>query len=184
MAVQLQPWPSANTMTFRWYLVRTKPAGESIARTNLERQRYEVYCPRLVTTVRRRNRWREQVVALFPGYLFLRLNVGLQSLAPVRSTTGVADLVRFGVMHAVVPDSVIDELRGRADPMSGLHRLKRPGLVSGMRVRVTAGPFDGFEGIFEREAGADRVTILLKLLGHETRAHVSAGFVQPVRQVA
>ena len=37
----------------------------------------------------------------------------------------------------------------------------------GTQVRITAGPFCGIDGIFERAEGAERVTILLTLLGEE-----------------
>jgi len=150
----------------RWYLIRTKPSSETIAETNLKRQGYDVYLPRILQTVRRGGRWRDRIGALFPGYLFLRLNEGLQPLGPVRSTVGVAGPVRFGPEHAIVPEGVLTDLWRRADPVSGLHRLSpRAGLIRGTAVRITTGPFEGLEGVFEREEGADRVVVLLKLLG-------------------
>ena len=107
----------------RWYLVHTKPLSEAIAQTNLERQGYEVYYPRLEQTVRRKNGWRMTIEALFPRYVFLRIDSDRQTLSPVRSTLGVATVVRFGAEFAVVPDRVVCDLRSRADPESGLHRL-------------------------------------------------------------
>jgi len=150
----------------RWYLIRTKPAGESLALTNLDRQGYEVYWPRAVQTVRCSGRWRDRIGSLFPGYLFLRLNEGKQSLNPVNSTAGVFTVVRFGSRYAVVPDQVIRDLRARADPHSGLHRLSDAStLKAGGIVRIRTGPFDGLEGVFERHAGAERVVVLLRVLG-------------------
>jgi transcriptional antiterminator RfaH len=152
----------------QWYLIHTKPLAESTAQTNLERQGYKTYLPRLVQLVRRQRRWTENIVPLFPRYLFLHLDAGLQSLRPVHSTIGVCNLVRFGVRCAVVSEEVIRQLRARADPLSGLHRLKMAArFARGTRVRITAGPFCGINGIFERADGDERVTILLNLLGHE-----------------
>ena len=91
----------------RCYVIHTKWASETVAESNLQRQGYEVYLPRLARTVRRRGRLREQIVPLFPRYLFLRLNEGSQVLGPVRSTTGVARVVRFGSSYATVPDQLI-----------------------------------------------------------------------------
>jgi transcriptional antiterminator RfaH len=151
----------------RWYLIRTKPAGESLAVTNLDRQGYEVYWPRAVQTVRCNSRWRNRIASLFPGYLFLRLNEGKQALNPVNSTVGVFGVVRFGSRYTVVPDQVIRDLRARADPNTGLYRLSHTAtLKAGTVVRIKTGPFDGLEGVFERQAGAERVVVLLKLLGH------------------
>ena len=156
----------------RWYLIQTKPAGESIAQSHLERQGYEVYCPRLAKLTRRHGHWKDRIVALFPRYLFLRLDEGRQSLAPACSTVGVTATVRFGHEYATVPEHVIDHLRGREDAATGLHRLNEGSLCAGMPVRVITGPFEGLEGIFERKAGAERVMVLLNLLGQGTRVRV------------
>jgi len=152
----------------QWYLVHTKPLAERSAQVNLERQGFATYLPRVVHSARRRQCWAERIVALFPRYLFLRLVVGEQSLRPVHSTIGVSNIVRFGTRFATVGDGVIEQLQSRADPASGLHRLQAAArFARGTRVRITAGPFCGIDGIFERADGAERVTILLTLLGEE-----------------
>ena len=164
----------------RWYLVQTKPANESLAQSNLIRQGFEVYLPRLLQPQRRGGRWRDRIVALFPRYLFLRLVESTQSLAPVRSSVGVAGVVRFGSRYAVVPDHIVADLMARSDPDSGLHQMvSEPIFAPGTRVRITTGAFDGLEGIFERTVGADRVDVLLRLLGQDASVRVPAGFVVP-----
>lgn len=159
----------------RWYLVRTRPKSESTAQTNLGRQGYEVHCPQLLQSTPCRGRWRERIVPLFPGYIFLRLDEGRQPLAPVRSTQGVASAVRFGPSYAIVPDAVIQELRARANSETGLHRLNLPArLAPGARVRVIAGPFEGLEGVFQRETGSGRAIVLLAVLGQTASVGVPA----------
>jgi len=170
----LTPESSFQNM-LRWYLIYTKPVGEALAVKNLARQRYEVYMPCVVQCVRRAGRRHERVAPLFPRYLFLRLDEGQQALGPVASTVGVAGIVRFGTRYTIVPDQVIRDLQARADPATGMHRLSRAAKPTpGIAVRITLGPFDGLEGVFEREAGADRVVVLLKLLGQNAPVCVSA----------
>lgn len=164
----------------RWLLILTKPAAERSAVCNLERQGYRVYYPQLLRPVRHRGRWIDRVVGLFPRYLFLQLDSLGQSLAPVRSTCGVADVVRFGEECAVVPDAIVHDLVRSADPVSGLHRLCRPPVVErGAPVSIVAGVLEGLAGVFERAAGEERVVVLLKLLGRETPVRVPARFVVP-----
>jgi len=100
-------------------------------------------------------------------------------LAPVRSSVGVANVVRFGMDYSAVPDDVIESLRGRADPSSGLHRLACPQPAPGDRVRINAGPFRGLEGVFEGKTGPDRVIVLLDLLGQRARIRMCSGHVVP-----
>jgi transcriptional antiterminator RfaH len=156
-----------------WYLVRTKPSVELTAQRNLERQGYEVYFPRLVLQVVRAGRRRQRMGALFPRYLFVHLKEGLQALAPVNSSTGVAAVVRFGMRYARVPDRVVRDLRDRADPCTGFHRLRTEhDLQRGSPVRIISGTFEGLEGVFERRTGVERVTVLLNLLGQNARVHL------------
>jgi transcriptional antiterminator RfaH len=166
--------------TVRWYLIHTKPRREAVAEINLRRQGYQVYYPRLLRPTRIRGRWVDRVASLFPRYLFLRLAVGGQSLAPVRSTMGVANIVRFGSDYTIVPDVVVENLRLRAEPETGLHRLQGYApFEQGSNVRVVAGVFDGLEGVFQRESSDERVVLLLKLLGRETLVQLPAAFVLP-----
>src|ERR1039457_5915383 len=163
----------------RWYLIHTKPSREALAQDNLERQDFEVYYPRLKQWVQWRKQPTERITALFPRYLFLQLDEGRQSLRPVHSTIGVATVVRFGFQYTVVPEAVVRELQMQANPDTGLHQLTgAPKLARGAQVRVSAGAFHGFEGIFQRPAGADRVVVLLSLLGHDTAVYVPAQYVQ------
>jgi transcriptional antiterminator RfaH len=164
----------------RWYLIHTKPVREAVAQANLERQGYEVYAPRMQQSVRRHGRWCECIVPLFPRYLFLQLAEGSQALSPVRSSVGVAGIVRFGARYAIVPEEIMRQLKRRADPESGLHCLaRRPLLVRGATVRITTGPFEGLDGVFEREAGAARVVVLLNLLGQDAAVRIPADAVAP-----
>jgi transcriptional antiterminator RfaH len=162
-----------------WYLIHTKPGREEVAEFNLLRQSYQVYYPRLLRPTRHRGNWIDQVASLFPRYLFLRLAPS-QDLGPVRSTVGVTNIVRFGYAYAVVPGRIVEDLRTRADPETGLHRLQRYlQFAPGSNVRVVAGVFDGLEGVFQRESGDERVVLLLGLLGRDTRVEVPARFVVP-----
>jgi transcriptional antiterminator RfaH len=162
----------------RWYLIHTKPTRELAAETNLLRQGYQVYHPRLLRPTRVRGRWVDRITSLFPRYLFLRLAVGHQSMGPVRSTLGVANIVRFGYEYAIVPDAVVESLRVRAHPHTGLHRLNGPSSFEpGSNVRIVAGVFEGLEGVFQRESGDERVLLLLGLLGRDTLVQVPAEFV-------
>jgi transcriptional antiterminator RfaH len=161
----------------RWFLVMTKVGNEAHAQAQLERQGYCVYYPRLRQPKLFRGRWVDRVVGLFPRYLFLQVSPA-QCLAPVRSTRGVSSVVRFGSQYAMVPDEIVRDLERRADPVSGLHRLNRErSFDADSAVRVIAGAFNGLDGVFQREAGDERVVVLLELLGLPTRVLIPAQFV-------
>lgn len=162
----------------RWYLIYTKRAGEAIACENLNRQGYCAYFPRLLQPEKRNGRWSHHVVPLFPQYLFLQLDEGAQTLAPVGSTVGVTSIVRFGQRYAVVPDRVVEEIRSHADPTSGLHRQDRVARPApGQSVKVRIGAFEGIEGVLTRQDGRERTVVLLTLLGYQAQLHVPSSYL-------
>lgn len=152
----------------RWYLVYTKVRQEKVAQTNLERQGYAVYLP-LVRQVRRRLGRRVSVIgAMFPRYLFVRLDSDTDNWAPIRSTLGVVSIVRFGHEPARVPDRFVDYLRSREDE-KGIQTVAVDELKPGMRVRVTEGSLMGFEGVYQARTGHERVVVLLEIMGKVAR---------------
>jgi transcriptional antiterminator RfaH len=155
----------------------TKPANEEVAVAHLQRQGYGVYYPRFLQKTLRRGKWCDRITALFPRYVFARLDSNQQSLAPIRSTIGVANVVRFGIDYIVVPDCVVASLK-RNEDATGLHQLRNADWFNrGDTVRIAAGSLTGLEGIFESDDGNHRVTVLLNLLGRETRIQIDAGCV-------
>ena len=161
-----------------WYAVLCRPRREALAEANLVNQGYRVYLPRLATQCRRDGKWVDTVEPLFPRYLFMAAGNEHQSLAPVRSTSGVSNLVRFGGRPATIPDAVVEALRARQDPDTGVcarRRLFKPGATVAFR----AGPFTGLDGVFDVDAGDDRVFVLLEFLGKLNKVKVCRDWLVP-----
>ena len=148
-----------------WFAVLTKSRSEAVAQEHLRRQGYQCLFPRLSRVLRTARGIERRVESLFPRYVFLRTDPDQRSLAPVRSTRGVAGLVRFAGAPARVPDTVIERIRQRMSDVDGHVHLLAPDCAPGQAVRVTEGPLMGWEGVFKAAEGADRVRLLLELLG-------------------
>lgn len=161
-----------------WYAVVCKPRCEARAELNLINQGYEVFLPRLATQIRRDGKWVDSVEPLFPRYLFLATGNERQGLAPVRSTLGVSDLVRIGGQPATIPEEVIESLRERQDPATGAC-AKRSLFQPGAHVQFRAGPFAGLDGVFNVDAGEDRVFVLLEFLGKINKVKVNRDWLVP-----
>ena len=160
-----------------WSVVFSKPRQEAIAKYNLERQGFMVYLPMLRRSKRLRGRWVDAVEPLFPRYLFVALEFGVQDLSPIRSTLGVIDLVRFGLEPATVPQGVVESLMAAEDPAAACHLGRSEPFRKGDRVTIAAGPFAGVEAIFEESTGKGRVSLLLDLLGQANRVQVDKNLV-------
>lgn len=163
-----------------WFAVYTKPRQEHTARENLERQGFRCFLPMAVNPYQRRSAGRPRIEPLFPRYLFLNAVADQQSLGPVRSTRGVANLVRFGMKLVEVPVGIIDLIERRCDPETGLVRLDPVPVAVGDRVKVFDGPFAGIEGIFRERKGRNRALLLISMLGTESTVEVDSLLLQKI----
>ena len=165
--------------TARWFAVFCKPRQERRACEHLGNQGFHCYLPLAHNPFqRRRGRRAAGAEPLFPRYLFLHAVPGKDDLAAVRSTRGALDLVRTGPAPVVVPDDIVEGLRRREDPESGLIALQADALVSGDRVRVFDGPFAGAEGVLQARSGEARSLVLLELLGRQATLEVDSLLLQ------
>ena len=146
-----------------WCAARLQPHREALALHCLALNGYETYYPRLRDRRIRRGRRVELRPPLFPGYCFIAVELQWHA---ARWTAGVINLIMDGTGPARVPDSVIEEIRGRE--VGGLIELVPPAsLRRGVRVRILRGPFSGHLAIFADMRPRERVEILLQLLGGE-----------------
>ncbi len=150
-----------------WYLVSTKPQKDYYAQEHLINQDYEVYRPVTQRIKTRANKKVQITESLFPRYLFVRMQNGVDDWGPVRSTRGVAGIVKFGAQPAKVEDSLIDEIKTR-EKVWGEQTIDRGKFKKGQAVTVTKGPFAGLDAVFASYNGEQRVIVLLNILGNQT----------------
>jgi transcriptional antiterminator RfaH len=172
-----------------WFAVYTKPRQEKIALENLQRQGFHCFLPMAINPYQKNKKSVGAASAakaaqraaavnkaepLFPRYLFLNAITDQQSLAPVRSTRGVATLVRFGTKLVQIPETVIRTIENRQDKKTGLIQLDPVPVKPGDKVKVFDGPLAGLQGIFQERKGESRALLLMNLLGRESTIEVEA----------
>ena len=162
-----------------WYAAYTHVGKERWARSNLWERGFEVYLPEYQRERRHARKVDFVTRPLFPRYLFLRAGPG-QTFAATHAATakGVVDLVRMGRSYPTVPSTLIDELRAR-EGSDGYVELGRSPLTRGQAVRIVSGSLRDQLGIFECRDDAQRVVILIDLMGRKVRAKVAAADVAP-----
>src|SRR5690348_13970800 len=153
----------------RWYVVQTHAHAETKAAAHLERQGFASYLPRYLK--RRRHARRVEIVptALFPRYLFVRIDLEKQRWRSIFSTFGVSQLVCSGDTPTPIAEQVIENLKSREDE-SGFVRLNKPILFrAGEKIRILEGAFADCLGLYDGMKDSERVAVLLDLLGRKVR---------------
>jgi transcriptional antiterminator RfaH len=142
-----------------WFVVRTKPHKELLAHNELCRQAVATFLPLLKAPFQVYGRLAWVRAPLFPCYLFARFPG--DATFKVRNTRGVREIVSFDNEPSAVPESVIDELKGRC--VDGVVELPSQRFQPNQPVKVTRGAFRGWDAIFERYLRSDeRVAVLLR----------------------
>jgi transcriptional antiterminator RfaH len=167
-------------MPAQWYVVYTKPKNEGVALENLSNQGFEVYFPKAKLKKRRPTGLAVVIEALFPRYLFVRLEKGVHNFAKIRSTRGCVDLVKFGVEAQPVPDGLIEAFQSQHDE-EGLFNFLAPAQIQpGTAVQIQAGPFEGLVGELCKYKSSERVLVLLDLVGKRNVVELDSNLLQSV----
>ena len=161
-----------------WFALYTRPRHEKCVAQQIEERRVACYLP-LYRSVRRwKDRRKELELALFPGYVFVRL--ALQDRLRVLQLPGAVRLVSFHGQPAVLPEAEIEGLRERLS--RGGCAEPHPYLTVGRRVRVCTGPMQGLEGIIVRRKDRCRVVFSLELIMRSVAVEVDESEVEPIAE--
>jgi transcriptional antiterminator RfaH len=164
----------------KWYVIQTKPHKEFMVRDALARlQDVQAYLPTLrVKPVNPRAR---KVRPFFPGYLFARVDLSRVGLSAIHWNPGIVRMLGNGDEPVAISPHVIDKIRDRVGEIQQEEAFARGRFRKGDRVRVTTGPFEGFEGMFDtRLGGQTRARILVEFLGRLTVTEVDARYLEKV----
>jgi transcription antitermination factor NusG len=150
-------------MHIAWYALHSKPDKEELLFEQLSLRKIETFYPRIrVQTVNPRAR---KVKAYFPGYVFVHVDLNVIGYSNLQWMPGATGLVSFGGEPASIPEGMIGALRHKVERINSDGLKLFDGLKPGDNVIVQAGPFSGYEAIFDEQiSGNERVRVLLKLL--------------------
>jgi transcription antitermination factor NusG len=154
-----------------WYALRSKSRKEDIVWRQLRDQGFDVFYPRLrVQPVNPRSR---KVRPYFPGYLFVKADLGEVGISTFQWMPHSLGLVSFGGEPSLVPENLIHAIRQRVEEIEAAGGEVFDGLKPGDPITIDYGPFEGYEAIFDtRLPGSERVRVLLQLLNSKRQVPV------------
>jgi len=159
----------------QWYVISAKARREQFAQEQLARRGVVTFLPRIAEP---RFDGRSVIAPLFPGYLFVNIDLDEQFFDVVW-TPGVRKFIGFGALPSPLDDAVVEFLQERTGQEGILRttRVFRPGDV----VRITHGPLEGLVGIIEHPGcGRGRVRVLMELLRRQTRVELPQQLIERI----
>jgi transcription antitermination factor NusG len=165
-----------NGLEPRWYAAYTRSRHEKSVADMLQRKQINAFLPIYETMRRWKNGDHRVQLPLFPGYAFV--HIALCDRLDVLKVPGVVRLVGFDGMPTALENEEVESLRRALS--AGVKAAPHPYLTVGRRVRITAGPLVGREGILVRRRSSLRVVLSLDLIQRSILVDVEAGSLETV----
>jgi len=161
-----------------WYVLKTKPNREFVVREQLGSLEIESYLPlwqpaQLVNASKKLRPY-------FPSYLFAKVDLQHIRLSSLVYLPGVNYVLMCDNRPVRVDQSVIDTISVRIRLLeNSVTDAAGKLLVHGDRIRITGGPLEGYDAIFDKRLSAgDRVRILIDFLQKRTPVSIERNLVQ------
>ena len=157
-----------------WYAVQVRPRHEKKVEEALVRKGYECLLP--IYRVKRKwsDRTKTLELPLFPGYVFSRFDV--QVRLPILKTPGVLGIVGVARTPHPIDETEISQIL--AVHRSGEPAKPFPFLKVGQRVRITAGPLTGVEGLLAQHRNEAHVVLSITILQKSISVHVDSDSIK------
>lgn len=153
----------------QWYAVHCKPQQDGRAELQLLNQAFDVFRPLVRVRRYRRGKVHDVKESMFPRYLFIRLDDADENWGPIRSPRGVNGMVRWGNHVPVVPEAVILRLRESVAEDACVDMTHEDAYRPNEPVRITEGPFTGYDALYQARNGQERVVVLLEIMQQSQR---------------
>jgi len=163
-----------------WYVIKTKPLAEDDVTLRLSRAQFEVFYPRIKSIVRNRSKSVAPFKALFPSYIFARLNLSDADIFHmIKYTRGVHRILGSEGVPISIPEELVNVIRERVNAEGVLEQQ----LVfkKGDSVRIRRGPLKDLVGILEKPvSAAGRVRVLLEIMKKVVKAELSCSEIERI----
>ena len=180
MSTAPEPQPAASgpapapATAQQWFAVWTRSRHEQVVRQQLDDKAIAAFLPTLTKWSRWKDRRKQIVVPLFPGYVFARFEPAAR--LSVLKCTGVVSIVSFNGEPAPVPDHEIEGIRTLVSSTFSYDPC--PMIKTGAMVEVTHGPLKGVVGRLSRKGSQARLVLSVNLIGRAVSVQVDAADVR------
>jgi transcription antitermination factor NusG len=162
-----------------WYAVVVRSNFERIVAESLRQKDYDIFLPTYLAKRRWSDRTKVVACALFPGYLFCRMD--FERRVPLLNTLGVASIVGVGKRAVPVADAEIAAIRRIVE--SGLPLAPWPFLKAGQPVYINRGPLAGIEGIVIACKDSMRLVVSVEMLRRSVTVEIESDWAEPSQPV-
>ena len=157
-----------------WYAIWTRSRHEQVLRQQLEQKGIDVFLPTITRWSRWKDRKKQIVWPLFPGYCFAKFTA--EQRVPVLKCAGAVSIVSFDGVPAPIPEEELSSIRTLVQ--SDLQYDPCPLINEGDKVEVVHGPLKGVVGRLVRKGSHARLVLSVDLIGQGVSVEVDTADVK------
>ena len=152
-----------NSNSLKWVVAQLKPNMLKKAELNLLRQSFEYYAPKELYTIRKGNIFKRVKKLLFPGYIFVKINIFNRDLSTLGNTLGISKVLKNPKgKAATLPETFIQNLKKTSD--TDFNIIKKQEFKVGKIIKCKDGPFTGLIGQIYKVEETGRLKILFEII--------------------
>jgi transcriptional antiterminator NusG len=161
----------------KWYIVHTQTGHEDRVRINLEsalknssikEQISQIFIPTERVSEIRDGKKKISERKVFPGYVFIEMELTEESWHLVRSTAGITGFIGPGSKPQALKDSEIENIIRQSEEKKE-KPIPKVAFEIGESVRVKEGPFTNFNGVIEEiNPVKQKIKVKVSIFGRST----------------
>ncbi len=170
-----QETPVKNRDQGKWYVLHSQTGHENRVKNNLEQRIqslgvedkiFEIIVPTREVVVIKKGKKTKQKEKVFPGYIFVRMELNDQSWLVVRTTEGVTGFIGAGTKPTPISDKEVSAIMRFVEQEQPKFKAK---FSIGEAVKITEGPFADFLGSVEEiDEEKGKIRVLVSIFDRET----------------
>lgn len=159
----------------KWYVLHSQTGHENRVKNNLEQRIqslgvedkiFEIIVPTREVVVIKKGKKTKQKEKVFPGYIFVRMDLNDQSWLVVRTTEGVTGFIGAGTKPTPISDKEVSAIMRFVEQEQPKFKAK---FSIGEAVKITEGPFADFLGSVEEiDEEKGKIRVLVSIFDRET----------------
>ncbi len=159
----------------KWYVLHSQTGHENRVKNNLEQRIqslgvedkiFEIIVPTREVVVIKKGKKAKQKEKVFPGYIFVRMDLNDQSWLVVRTTEGVTGFIGAGTKPTPISDKEVSAIMRFVEQEQPKFKAK---FSIGEAVKITEGPFADFLGSVEEiDEEKGKIRVLVSIFDRET----------------
>mgnify|MGYP000020508803 CR=1 FL=1 len=162
-----------------WYAVYVRSRHEKKVYHLFEEKGMESSLPLIKTTRQWSDRKKKVEVPLFRGYVFVKIDINKDKLN-ILKTDGVVKFIGIKKKPSRIPDEEIHWIDMMVVESDTIKNEKE--IPVGQKIRVSAGPFKGLEGIVTRAGNQSRLVIVIESIMNAVSVEISPNYLENIKK--